>query len=113
MRARNLGETERRLYSLSGWRDSPLYSDRERAALELTEVLTKIGRRGVPTALYKVLRSMFTEHELINLALAIATINAWNRLTITFRPKMKDDVRSSVDGVRDTKATRARKVEGR
>jgi AhpD family alkylhydroperoxidase len=83
--ARAEGETEQRLYGLSAWRETPFYSDRERAALEWTEALTLISQNQAPDELYKRVRQQFNESELINLTLAINAINSWNRLAISFR----------------------------
>ena len=67
------------------WRETPFYSERERAALEWTEALTLISQNNVPDELYERVRKQFTEAELINLSLAIVAINGWNRLAIPFR----------------------------
>ena len=83
--ARAGGETEQRLYGLMAWRETPFYSERERAALEWTEALTLISQNNVPDELYERVRKQFTEAELINLSLAIVAINGWNRLAIPFR----------------------------
>ena len=83
--ARAVGETEQRLYLLNAWRESPMYTDRERAALEWTEAVTRIGDGHVPDAVYEVARQHFSEEELINLTLAVVAINGWNRLMISFR----------------------------
>jgi len=83
--ARALGETEQRLYSLSTWRESPFYSDRERAALAWTEALTLVAVDHVPDAVFEQVRPHFTDEELANLTLAIGTINAWNRFGVGFR----------------------------
>jgi AhpD family alkylhydroperoxidase len=83
--ARAAGETEQRLYALCAWRETPFYSERERAALEWTEVLTKISEAGVPDDLYERVRKHFSEKELVDLSLAVITINGWNRLAISFR----------------------------
>ena len=82
--ARATGETEQRLYALNAWRDAPLYSDRERAALEWTEALTMI-RHGVSDELYDRVRAQFSEPEIVNLTAVVVTINAWNRLAISLR----------------------------
>ena len=82
---RALGETEQRLYSLDAWRECPYYTDRERAALAWTEAVTVITDGHVPDAVYGVARSHFNEKELSDLTLAVATINAWNRLSISAR----------------------------
>src|SRR3954469_5656579 len=83
--ARAEGETEQRLYALSAWRETPFYTDRERAALALTEAVTLVREGHVPDALFEEARTQFNEAEIVNLTLAIATINLWNRLAITLR----------------------------
>lgn len=83
--ARARGETEARLYLLDAWRESSLYSERERAALAWTEALTLIAQTHAPDADYEALRRQFTEDEIVKLTLLIATINAWNRIAIGFR----------------------------
>jgi len=84
--ARAAGETEQRLYLLDAWRESPFYSERERAALAWTEALTRISKtKDVPDALYDEVRKQFSDKELVDLSLAIIAINGWNRLAIPFR----------------------------
>jgi AhpD family alkylhydroperoxidase len=83
--ARAEGETEQRLYGLSAWRETPYYTDRERAALEWTEAITLISRDQVPDEVYERTRKHFSEAELVNLTLAAVAINSWNRLAISFR----------------------------
>jgi len=83
--ARAHGESEQRLYALVAWRETPFFTNRERAALEWTEALTLIADTHVPDELYERVRPHFTEEELVNLTLAVTTINAWNRLVISFR----------------------------
>jgi AhpD family alkylhydroperoxidase len=83
--ARALGETEQRLYLLNAWRECPQYSDRERAALEWTEAVTLVSESHVSDELYQRVKPHFTPEELTHLTLAIVTINAWNRLSISFR----------------------------
>ena len=83
--AKIAGERELRLYHVSIWRESKLFSERERAALELTEALTQISSHGVTDALYENLRTQFSEVEVSELNFAIASINAWNRLQILAR----------------------------
>jgi AhpD family alkylhydroperoxidase len=83
--ARAEGETEQRIYALSAWEETPFFTDRERAALALTEAITLIGEDHVSDAVYEKARKSFSEEELVNLTLAIITINGWNRLAITFR----------------------------
>lgn len=79
--ARHNGESEQRLYGLSAWRETSYYSDRERAALTWAEAVTKCD---IPDAVYNEVIMLFTEAELIDLTLAITTINTWNRLNIAF-----------------------------
>jgi AhpD family alkylhydroperoxidase len=83
--ARAHGETEQRLYLLSAWHESPLYSDRERAALAWTEALTLISETHVPDEVYEQARAQFSEEDLTKLSLLIGAINAWNRIAIGFR----------------------------
>jgi len=83
--ARKHGETEQRLYLLNAWRESPVYTDRERAALAWTEAVTLISEAHAPDDLYAEVRAQFSEVETVNLTMLIATINAWNRLAISFR----------------------------
>jgi AhpD family alkylhydroperoxidase len=83
--ARSQGETEERLYSLDTWRESPLYEERERAALELCEAMTRIGDGHVPDPVWERAAEVFDEKELIHLMFAITSINSWNRLSITAR----------------------------
>jgi AhpD family alkylhydroperoxidase len=83
--ARAGGETEQRLYSLPAWQDTPFFSERERAALLWTEKVTLIAADHAPDHVYEQVRPHFTDEELVNLTLVIATINAWNRLAISFR----------------------------
>ncbi|UGA41901.1 carboxymuconolactone decarboxylase family protein [Bradyrhizobium quebecense] len=83
--ARKHGETEQRLYLLNAWRESPLYSERERAALAWTEALTLVAETHAPDADYEAVRAQFTDSELVNLTTLIGAINAWNRIAIGFR----------------------------
>jgi len=82
---RALGDTEQRLYGLDAWRESDYYTDQERAALEWTEAVTLITEGHVPDEIYERVRKHFSEKELADVPLAIATINAWNRLSIASR----------------------------
>lgn len=82
--ARNLGETEQRLYTLSAWRETDFYSDREKAALEWTEILTGIMNHHITDALYQKVAAHFSEEEMAALTFLIVTINGWNRLAISF-----------------------------
>lgn len=83
--ARAHGESEQRLYTLSGWRETPFFTDRERAALAWTEAVTEISLTHVPDELYELVREHFSEKELVDLTLAIVAINGWNRLAVSFR----------------------------
>lgn len=83
--ARKRGETEQRLYLLNAWREAPLYTDRERAALAWTEALTLISETHAPDDIYTEVRKHFSETETVNLTMLIGTINMWNRLAISFR----------------------------
>ena len=81
--ARKLGETEQRIYLLSVWRESAVYTDAERAALALTEAVTLITKDGVPDALYQQVREHFDENQYTAMIMAINTINSWNRIAIS------------------------------
>jgi AhpD family alkylhydroperoxidase len=83
--ARAAGESEQRLYSLDAWHETPYYTQRERAALAWTEVVTRVADTHVPDEVYEEVRQHFSEEELVNLTLAVVTINGWNRLAISFR----------------------------
>jgi AhpD family alkylhydroperoxidase len=83
--ARKYGETEQRLYLLNAWRESPLYTERERAALGWTEALTLISETHAPDEDYGAMRAQFSEAEAVNLTVLIGAINAWNRVAIGFR----------------------------
>jgi len=82
---RAIGESEQRLYVLDAWREAPFYSDRERAALAWAEAVTKITGSDVPDDVYEAARQQFSEEELIDLTLAVITINSYNRINIAFR----------------------------
>ena len=83
--ARAAGESEQRLYGLSVWREASFYSERERAAMEWTEAVTKVSDRHVPDEVYESVRRHFSEKELVDLTMAVIAINGWNRLAISFR----------------------------
>lgn len=83
--ARSNGESEMRIFMLDAWRESPLYSDRERAALAWTEALTNVAETRAPDADYELVRSQFSEEEIVNLTVTIGAINLWNRLQIAAR----------------------------
>jgi AhpD family alkylhydroperoxidase len=82
---RAIGESEQRLYSLDAWEETPFYTERERAALEWTESVTRVAGEHVPDEVYERVRRHFNEKELADLTFAIAAINAWNRLSIASR----------------------------
>jgi AhpD family alkylhydroperoxidase len=82
--ARAEGETEQRIYSVPVWRETPFYTPRERAALEWTEMVTNISQRGMPDDVFESVRAHFEEEELVELTMAVITINGWNRLAISF-----------------------------
>jgi len=84
--ARAAGETEQRIYGLSAWRETPFYTDRERAALEWTEAVTRIAETHAEDHIYERVAAHFSEEELVALTFAIVVINSWNRLSIAFRP---------------------------
>jgi AhpD family alkylhydroperoxidase len=86
--ARALGETEQRLYALNAWRETPFFSDRERAALEWAEAVTLVHDGHVPDAVFEAVRPHFSETELVDLTMALVAINGWNRLSIAFRPEV-------------------------
>jgi AhpD family alkylhydroperoxidase len=82
---RAIGESEEALYMLDAWREAPNYTERERAALAWTEAVTLVAEGHVPDDVYQAARKQFTDTELVNLTLAIAVINSWNRMSIAFR----------------------------
>jgi alkylhydroperoxidase family enzyme len=79
------GETDQRLYMLDAWRESPFYSERERAAFAWAEAVTLVTEGHVPDEVFEEARKQFNESELVNLTLAVVAINGWNRLNIAFR----------------------------
>lgn len=81
--ARKLGETEQRIYLLSLWRESAVYTEAERAVLALTEAVTVITANGVSEELYQQVREHFDEKQYVALIMAINTINSWNRIAIS------------------------------
>jgi AhpD family alkylhydroperoxidase len=83
--ARFKGETEQRIYALDAWRETPFFTEKERAALAWTEAITNIQTGHAPDVVYRELSRNFSEEERVNLTLAITTINAWNRIAIGFR----------------------------
>jgi AhpD family alkylhydroperoxidase len=83
--ARALGETEQRLYALSAWRETPFFTERERAALAWTETVTLLSQTHVPDAEFDAVRQHFSDKELVDLTAAIVLINSWNRFGVSFR----------------------------
>jgi AhpD family alkylhydroperoxidase len=79
------GESEQRLYLLNAWRESPFYSERERAALAWTEAVTLVAATQVPDDVYEQARAQFSEEDLVNLTMAVVAINGANRLNVAFR----------------------------
>jgi AhpD family alkylhydroperoxidase len=88
--ARAAGETEQRLYLLNAWRETDLFTPKERAALEWAEALTLVHQTHVPEEVFVAARAHFSEQELANLSLAVVAINGWNRLAIAFRREVGD-----------------------
>ena len=89
--ARTRGESDERMHLLNAWREAPVFTERERAALGLVDAVTRIAETHVPDEVYEAARKQFSEKELVDLTAAIVAINAWNRLSITFRaqPQLK------------------------
>jgi len=83
--ARAAGETEQRLYELNAWRETPFYSERERAALAWTESLTLVSETHVPDEAFEEVKRHFSEAEIVALTLAVVAINGWNRIAISLR----------------------------
>lgn len=79
------GEQDKRLHMVVAWHESPLFNDRERAALAWTEAVTRLEQTHVPDDIYTEARRHFNEAEIANLTLAVAMINAWNRMAVSFR----------------------------
>ena len=89
--ARKHGENDERMHLLNAWREAPVFSERERAALAWTEAETLVADGHVPDAVYEQARKQFSEKELVDLTVAAVAINAWNRVAIAFRaaPQLK------------------------
>lgn len=83
--ARKGGETERRLATTVVWRETPFFTDRERAALEWTEALTLVSVEHVPDSVWTAVRPYFSDEEIVDLTLLVIAINGWNRMAIGFR----------------------------
>ena len=84
--ARAAGETEQRIYALNAWQETPFFTERERAALEWTEAVTRVADTHVPDEVFERVSRHFNEEELVALTFAVVVINSWNRLSISFRP---------------------------
>lgn len=83
--ARQMGEMEQRIYGLPAWEEAPYYTDKERAALALTEAVTLVSATRVPDEVYKAAQAVFTQQEIAIITMAIVAINSWNRIAITSR----------------------------
>jgi AhpD family alkylhydroperoxidase len=83
--ARLAGETEQRIYALNAWRETPFFTDRERAALEWTEAVTRLADTHVPDDIYARVSQHFNDTDLVALTFAVIVINSWNRLAVSFR----------------------------
>ncbi|OAA25487.1 alkylhydroperoxidase AhpD family core domain-containing protein [Frankia sp. EI5c] len=79
------GESSRRLFSVAAWHESPFFTERERAALALTDAVTRLGPDGVPDDVWNTVTKVWSDEEAANLIVAIATINLWNRFAVTTR----------------------------
>jgi AhpD family alkylhydroperoxidase len=88
--ARHLGESQQRLDCVAAWRETPFFTDRERAALAWAESLTHVAETHAPDELYAEVKKHFTERELVDLTAAIGMINLWNRLSVAFRSEPKE-----------------------
>jgi alkylhydroperoxidase family enzyme len=83
--ARKGGDTDRRLSTVVVWRETPFFTDRERAALEWTEAVTLVSQDHIPDAIWEAVKPHFTDEEIVDLTLLVSAINSWNRLAIAFR----------------------------
>jgi len=83
--ARLRGETEQRIYALNAWRETPFFTDRERAALDWTEAVTFVSETHVPDDVYQRAKAQFSDDELVALTMGVVVINGWNRLAVAFR----------------------------
>ena len=89
--ARKMGETEQRIYALNAWRETPFFSDKERAVLALTEAVTLISHNHVPDDVYTEMTKHFTEQEIAKIIMAIVSINSWNRMGIALNLMPEQD----------------------
>jgi len=99
--ARLAGESEQRLYLVSVWREAPMFSEREKAALAWTEAVTKLENQHVPDAVYEEVSKHFNEEEMMILTLAVVTINGWNRFQISFNAPVGTYKPGSVKAMRE------------
>ena len=83
--AQAAGESSRRLFAVAAWREAPFFTERERTALALTDAVTRLGEHGVPDEVWDAAAKVWSEKELADLVVAIATINVWNRISVTSR----------------------------
>ncbi|BCL13421.1 carboxymuconolactone decarboxylase family protein [Micromonospora sagamiensis] len=86
------GQSSRRLFAVAAWRDAPFFDERERAALALTDAVTRLGEHGVPDEVWDDAVRVFSEKEVADLVTAIATINVWNRVSVTTRTQPPTEV---------------------
>ena len=100
--ARLAGETEQRIYALNAWRETPFFTERERAALEWTEAVTRVGDTHVPDEIHRRVAAQFDEAELVALTFAVVVINGWNRLAVSFRAPAGSYQPKSVAAVEST-----------
>ncbi|MEU4775610.1 carboxymuconolactone decarboxylase family protein [Micromonospora sp. NPDC023644] len=86
------GESDRRLFAVATWREAPFFDERERTALALTDAVTRLGEHGVPDDVWDAAAKVWSEKELADLLMAVATINVWNRIAVTCRNDLPADV---------------------
>ncbi|MEH1102864.1 carboxymuconolactone decarboxylase family protein [Micromonospora sp. CPCC 205561] len=86
------GESDRRLFAVATWREAPFFDEPERTALALTDAVTRLGEHGVPDDVWDAAAKVWSEKELADLLMAIATINVWNRIAVTCRTELPADV---------------------
>ncbi|WP_406041788.1 carboxymuconolactone decarboxylase family protein [Micromonospora sp. NBC_00898] len=86
------GESSRRLFAVAAWREAPFFDERERTALALTDAVTRLGEHGVPDEVWDAAAKVWSEKELADLVVAIATINVWNRIAVTSRTEPPTEV---------------------
>ncbi|MBM0228638.1 MULTISPECIES: carboxymuconolactone decarboxylase family protein [Micromonospora] len=86
------GESSRRLFAVAAWREAPFFDERERTALALTDAVTRLGEHGVPDEVWDAAAKVWSEKELADLVVAIATINVWNRIAVTSQAQPPTEV---------------------